>query len=85
MDEANSPAKMIKLNAGAPAIHVATSEVDIGFAATSTLQKALREKKVSQLQALEFRSECLAMLVAIVTKIQERSPLKYNFARKLAS
>ena len=85
MDEANSPAKMIKFNVEAPAIHVTTSEVDIGFAATNTLQTALREKKVSQLQALEFRSECCAMLVAIVTKIQERGPLKYNFARKLAS
>ena len=47
MDKANSPAKMIKLNVGAPAIHVATLEVDISFAATSTLQTALREKKVN--------------------------------------
>ena len=34
---------------------------------------------------LEFRKECESMLVTTVAKIQERSPLKYNFARKLAS
>ena len=34
---------------------------------------------------LEFRKECEAMLATTVAKIQERSPLKYNFARKLAS
>ena len=34
---------------------------------------------------LEFRKECESMLETTVAKIQERSPLKYNFARKLAS
>ena len=33
----------------------------------------------------EFKKECCAMLAAVVTKIQERGPLKYTFARKLAS
>ena len=34
---------------------------------------------------LEFRKKCESMLATTVSKIQERSPLKYNFARKLAS
>ena len=34
---------------------------------------------------LELRKECESMLATTVAKIQERSPLKYNFARKLAS
>ena len=66
-------------------IHVAPSDVDVGFAATATLTKAYKEKKLSQLQVFEFKKECCAMLAAIVTKIQERSPLKYSFARKLIS
>ena len=33
----------------------------------------------------EFKKDCCAMLAAIVTKIWERSPLKYSFARKLIS
>ena len=34
---------------------------------------------------LEFRKECESVLATTVAKIQERSPLKYNFARKLGS
>ena len=40
---------------------------------------------MSDLQVLEFRKECQAMLVGTVTKIQERSPLKFLLARKLIS
>ena len=59
--------------------------MDIGFAAKTTLEKVYKEKKISQLQVLEFRKECESMLATTVAKIQERSPLKSNFARKLAS
>ena len=61
------------------------SDIDIGFAAKATVDKALTEKKVSQLQLLEFRNECEFMLQTTVSKVQERSPLKYNLARKLVS
>ena len=33
----------------------------------------------------EFKKECCAKLATLVTKIQDRSPLKYSFVRKLAS
>ena len=52
------------------------------FAAKTTLEKVYKEKEISQLQVLEFRKECESMLETAVAKIQERSPLKYNFARK---
>ena len=81
---ANSAYKIAKLNVLDSATHVAPSEVDIGFAAKTTLEKVYKEKKISQLQVLEFRKECESMLATTVAKIQERSPLKYNFARKLA-
>ena len=67
------------------ASHVAPSDIDIEFAVKATVDTALREKKVSQLQVLEFRKECEVMLQTTVSKIQERSPLKYNLARKLVS
>ena len=81
LEGANSAYKIAKLNVLDSATHVAPSEVDIGFAAKTTLEKVYKEKKISQLQVLEFRKECESMLA----KIQERSPLKYNFARKLGS
>ena len=85
LEGANSAYKIAKLNMLDSATHVAPSEVDIGFAAKTTLEKVYKEKKISQLQVLEFRKECKSMLATTVAKIQERSPLKYNFARKLAS
>ena len=85
LEAADSPYKIAKLNVLHAASHVAPSDIDIAFAAKATVDKALREKKVSQLQVLEFRKECEVMLQTTVSKIQERSPLKYNLARKLVS
>ena len=85
LEAADSLYKIAKLNVSHAASHVAPSEIDIGFAAKATVDKALREKRVSQLQVLEFRKECEVMLQTTVSKMQERSPLKYNLARKLVS
>ena len=85
LEAADSLYKIAKLNVSHAASHVAPSDIDIGFAAKAIVGKALREKKVSQLQVLEFRKECEVMLQTTVSKIQERSPLKYNLARKLVS
>ena len=74
-----------KLNVLDSATHVSPSEVDIGFAVKTTLEKVYKKKKMNQLQVLEFRKECESMLATTVVKIQDRSPLKYNFARELAS
>ena len=86
LEGANSACKIAKLNMLDSATHVAPSEVDIGFAAKTTLEKVYKEEKISQLQVLEFRKEKnVSVLATTVAKIQERSPFKYNFARKLAS
>ena len=85
LEAANSPYKIAKLNVSHAASHVTPSEIDIGFAAKATVDKALREKRISQLQVLEFRKECEVMLQTTVSKMQEKSPLKYNLARKLVS
>ena len=85
LQAANSPAQNAKLNVLETGIHLATADIDVRFAATATITKALKEKKLSQLQMYEFKKECCAMLAKNVTKIQERSPLIYKFARKLAS
>ena len=85
LEAADIPCKIAKLNVSHAASHVAPPDIDIGFAAKATVDKALREKKVSQLPVLEFRKDCEVMLQTTVSKIQERSPLKYNLARKLVS
>ena len=85
LEAADSPYKIAKLSVSHAAGHVAPSDIDIGFAGKATVDKAPREKKVSQLQVLEFRKECEVMLQTTVSRIQERSPLKYNLARDLVS
>ena len=85
IEGANSAYKIAKLNVLDSATHVAPSEVDTGFAAKTTLEKVYKEKRMSQLQVLEFRKECESMLATTVAKIQERSPVRYISARKLAS
>ena len=84
LEAADTLLKISKVNVLAIENHVAASDIDIGFAAAATVSKALKEK-ISQLQALEFRKECSTMLAVIVSKIQERSPLQFHFARKLQS
>ena len=79
---ASSAYKIAKLNVLDSATPVAPSEVDIGFAAKTTLEKVHKEKKISQLQVLEFRKECESVLTTTVAKNQERSPLKYQFCQE---
>ena len=64
---------------------VTVSKVDVGFAAAAYLAKRLKEKKISELQMLEFRRKCCTMPATIIARIQERSPLKHLLTRKLAS
>ena len=66
-------------------INLAIADIDVGFATTATLTRALKEKKLIQPQIMSSKKECGGMLATIVTKIQVRSPLKYNIARNLAS
>ena len=67
LEGANSAYKIAKLLDSAT--HVEPSEVDIGFAAKTTLEKVYKEKKNSQHQVLEFRKECESMLATTVAKI----------------
>ena len=85
LEGANSAYKIAKLNVLDSATHVAPSEVDIGFAAKTTLEKVYKEKKLVNFKCWNSEKNVSLMLATTVAKIQERSPLKYNFARKLAS
>ena len=58
LEGANSAYKIAKLNVLDSATGVAPSEEDIDFAAKTNLEKVYKEKKISQLQVLEFSKEC---------------------------
>ena len=82
LEAVGTPLRISKNNVLETVKHVATSQIDVRFSAAATLSRILK-KKVSQLQALEFRKECARVLAIIVSKIQ-KSPLQCNFARMLA-
>ena len=73
LETAGTPLKISKVNVLETVNHVAASQIVVGFAASATLSRALKEKKVSQLQALEFRKECTIMFDIIVSKIKRKS------------
>jgi hypothetical protein len=52
-------------------------KVDVGFASKAIIEKLEKDKKASQLQLLEFFTECQTFLKSMVQKMLERSPLKY--------
>ena len=85
LKSADSPAKIAKLNVMETSIHLDPSDIDVGFAAAATLEKAVKEKKISKREHFEFKKECSTMLATMVTKLQERSAIQYSFAGKLAS
>ena len=71
LEAVGTPLKISKINVLETINHVAASQIDVGFGAAATLSRALKEKKVSQLQALKFKKECAIMLVIIVSKIKK--------------
>ena len=71
LEGANSAYKSAKLNVLDSATHVAPSEVDTGFAGKTTLEKVYKEKKISQLQVMEFRKECDSMLATTVARFKK--------------
>ena len=56
-------------------------EVKIGIATSSMLEKV----KVSDGKKIEFRKDCISYLVSVVSKLKERSSLKYTIVRALSS
>ncbi|RUS76435.1 hypothetical protein EGW08_015804 [Elysia chlorotica] len=58
---------------------VAPDDTELGYKA----QRMLKDSKASPRQKLELRMELRAMLVAMIIKIQEKSPLSSKLARNL--
>ena len=75
LQEANTTKKLMRLDLGENKRNY--KEVDIGVAAMSALTKS----KVSELAKIKFITDCIKYLSAAVSKLRERSPLKYKLAR----
>lgn len=55
-------------------------EINIGYGTDSALRKC---KNVTGLEKLQFREQCRKCMIAFVSKIMERSPIKYPLVRSI--
>jgi hypothetical protein len=79
LEENNSGYKLATLDVKKPENHLPAKKLNLG----NGTREALESARVSPLQVLEFKNQCLGVLRALVAKIQERCPLKYSFVRSL--
>ena len=70
----NTQYKLAQLNVKDKNNQMSATNVNIGNGARTELSKS----KVSDLQKMQFRMDCIKMLTALVSKLQERCPLKYS-------
>jgi hypothetical protein len=75
--EADTVAKLYKVDVKDSKVMVSHNDVDIGVAAKTELNKC----KLSQRDIMQFQMECRAFLSAMTAKILERSPVKYRLVR----
>jgi hypothetical protein len=80
MQEADTVAKLVKIDVSVKDNRCNYKEVDIGVAATN----ALLQKGISDSERMAFRMQCLTFLAATTAKIVERSPLRYNIVRAIS-
>lgn len=55
--------------------------MNVGAAAKESLKHLLSNKKISDLKVLEIKKESQSVLVALVSKLLEKLPLKYSLVR----
>ncbi|XP_041347559.1 uncharacterized protein LOC121367447 [Gigantopelta aegis] len=82
LEAAQSVNELLKIDLSKNTLN--NKDIQIGYKAASELKKLKSSKAISGLQAFEFRDQCKKLLVKLVEKVNERSPLKYSIARNLS-
>ena len=77
IEEATTPDKLLKIDLGKRESMVDLQNVDLETAANSALNKS----KVKDDLKMKFRKDCVKILVKLIEKLKERSPLSYGVVR----
>jgi len=80
MQEADTVAKLVKIDVSVKDNRCYYKEVDIVVA----VSKALLQKGISDSERMGFRMQCLEFLAATIVTIFERSPLRYFIVRAIS-
>ena len=62
-------------------IWLPSTKINIGFSAEEEVKHLVVSKKVSQLQARDFRVQCRDFIVPLIQKLKEKAPLAFPLAR----
>ncbi|CAG5123146.1 unnamed protein product [Candidula unifasciata] len=80
----SSTSDILNFSVNDPQNHVTGHAVDIGFVADSVIKDLKRERKVTDLQILNFKNDCKLIMVAFMEKFLAKSPLQYLLVKDLA-
>jgi hypothetical protein len=80
LDDADSSAKLIKIDLSKKETRSTYTEVDVGVGATA----ALAALKLSDCEKMGFRMQCIDFLCAAAEKIVAKSPLKQQVVRAIS-
>ncbi|KAK9975597.1 hypothetical protein ABG768_020842 [Culter alburnus] len=77
MQEAKSVKKLLDVDIKLPTNYTDCSSVDLGYVTNRILKELRAKQKVGASTIMDFRRSCRDGLVAMVDKLQQKSPLKY--------
>lgn len=67
-----------------PVNHMDVTKLKIGFVTERALEEHMKKKSGAEKVRLEFRQNCKLFLLKMVSKLFEKSPLKYPLVRSLS-
>ncbi len=83
MQEAKSVKNLLDVDIKLPANYMDCSNVDLGYVTNRILKELRVKQKVGASTLMDFRRSCRDGLVAMVDKLQQKSPLKYILVKNM--
>lgn len=77
LEAATSATKLVNVKLDKDENLLLPKHINIGLGAQKAL-KEVPEEKISQLRKLEFFNDCRQIIIAMIAKVIERSPLKHS-------
>ncbi|ROL42292.1 Extracellular calcium-sensing receptor [Anabarilius grahami] len=83
MQEAKSVKRLLDVDIKLPTNYIDCSSVDLGYVTNRILKELRAKQKVGASTIMDFRWFCRDGLVAMVDKLQQKSPLKYILVKNM--
>ena len=81
LDKCESPAALLQIDFSDKSIYLKLKDIHFGFSTEEELKNLQRQDKVSSTDVKAFEKEAAIMVISIVEKLSEKSPLNYCLVR----